>query len=302
MGCGPPGSSVRGDSPGKNTGVGCHALLRVIFPTRGLNPGLPHCRQILYHLSHQGSPRILEWVAYPFSSGSSLPRNRTRVSCIGGGFFTSWATDDALIVHYSYKILIFPEKDFNFNSLRVEMILDTLGLYFLTKNHPKSFCFCVFDSCNLSLGALPCLVANYRGCVCPHLYLLSILQSFLLDFSSFPSQYPLVPLVKSASRSLSFLQPTTSYLILSFQPLSGYLHKTVLKTHEVIKWISNVAKCIQSSPFIPDLHLPLPNPGCHITSSPSHSGPSSGISDAFLLLIFRADPSLIPISSLFTAF
>ena len=44
-----------GDSPGKNTGVGCHALLQGIFPTQGLNPGLPHCRQILYRLSHQGS-------------------------------------------------------------------------------------------------------------------------------------------------------------------------------------------------------------------------------------------------------
>ena len=37
--------------PGQNTGVGCHALLQRIFPTQGLNPGLPHCRQVLYHLS-----------------------------------------------------------------------------------------------------------------------------------------------------------------------------------------------------------------------------------------------------------
>ena len=51
--CGPPGSSVLGDSPGKTTGVGCHALLQVIFPTQGLNL---HCRRILYHLSYQGSP------------------------------------------------------------------------------------------------------------------------------------------------------------------------------------------------------------------------------------------------------
>ena len=57
-------------SPGWNTGVGSCSLLQGIFPTQGLNPGLPHCRQILYQLSHQGSPRILEWVAYPFSSGS----------------------------------------------------------------------------------------------------------------------------------------------------------------------------------------------------------------------------------------
>ena len=51
-----PGSSVHGDSPGKNTGVGCHALLQGIFPTQGLDPGLLHCRQILHHLSHHGSP------------------------------------------------------------------------------------------------------------------------------------------------------------------------------------------------------------------------------------------------------
>ena len=44
------------DSPGKNSGVGCHALLQGIFPTQGLNPCLPHCRRILYCLSYQGSP------------------------------------------------------------------------------------------------------------------------------------------------------------------------------------------------------------------------------------------------------
>ena len=56
MDCSPLGSSVHGDFPGKNTGVGCHALLQGIFPTQGSNPGLPHCRRILYRLSHQGSP------------------------------------------------------------------------------------------------------------------------------------------------------------------------------------------------------------------------------------------------------
>ena len=117
-----PGFSVHGDSPGKITGVGCHALLKRIFPTEELNPGLPHCRQILYCLSHQGrickracsgkdhtamdqaqvsghsvfsltpgpiSPRVLEWVDYPFTRASSQPRNQTRVSCLVGRFFTS---------------------------------------------------------------------------------------------------------------------------------------------------------------------------------------------------------------------
>ena len=60
-----PGSSVHGDSPEKNTGMGCHALLQGIFPTKGSNPCLQHCRWILYHLSHPGSPRILEWVLIP---------------------------------------------------------------------------------------------------------------------------------------------------------------------------------------------------------------------------------------------
>ena len=44
------------DFPGKNTGVGCHCLLQEIFPTQGLNPGLLHCRQMLYGLSHLGGP------------------------------------------------------------------------------------------------------------------------------------------------------------------------------------------------------------------------------------------------------
>ena len=55
------------DFSGKNTGVSCHAHLQGIFPTQGKNPGLPYRRRSLYCLSHQGSPRILEWVAYPFS-------------------------------------------------------------------------------------------------------------------------------------------------------------------------------------------------------------------------------------------
>ena len=49
----------------------------------------------LYCLSHQGRPWILEWVAYPFSRGSSRPRNQIWISCIAGGFFTSWATREA---------------------------------------------------------------------------------------------------------------------------------------------------------------------------------------------------------------
>ena len=55
MDCSLPGSSIHGDSPGKNTGVGCHFLLQGIVLTQGSNLGLLHCRTV-YHLSHQGSP------------------------------------------------------------------------------------------------------------------------------------------------------------------------------------------------------------------------------------------------------
>ena len=60
-----------------------HKVMPLLFRTQGSNPGIPYCRWILYHLSHQGSPRILEWVASPFSRGTSQPSNRTGVSCIG---------------------------------------------------------------------------------------------------------------------------------------------------------------------------------------------------------------------------
>ena len=63
---GPPGSSVHGDSPGKNTEVGCHVLLQGIFPTQELNQSLLHCRRILYQLSYQGNPpAILLLVIHP---------------------------------------------------------------------------------------------------------------------------------------------------------------------------------------------------------------------------------------------
>ena len=83
------------NSPGQNTGVGSLSLLQGILPTQGSNPYLPHCRQILYQLSHEGSSRIVEGVAYPFSSGSSQPRNWTGVSWIAGGFFANWAIREA---------------------------------------------------------------------------------------------------------------------------------------------------------------------------------------------------------------
>ena len=81
------------NSPDQNTGMGSLSLLQGIFPTQGSIPGLQHYWQILC-LSHKGSPRILEWVA--FSRESSPPSNRTRISLIAGGFFTNWAIREPL--------------------------------------------------------------------------------------------------------------------------------------------------------------------------------------------------------------
>ena len=69
------------NSPGQNTAVGSLSLLQEIFPSQGSNPGLPHCMQILYQLSHQGSPSS-NWfcLCHNYSSSglrSSLPGDRT---------------------------------------------------------------------------------------------------------------------------------------------------------------------------------------------------------------------------------
>ena len=85
------------NSSGQHTAVRSTSLLQGICPTQRLNQSFLHCRWILYQLSHQGSPRILGWIAYPFYSGFSWSRNWTRVSCIAGGFFTNLAIREAHI-------------------------------------------------------------------------------------------------------------------------------------------------------------------------------------------------------------
>ena len=75
MDCSPPGSCIHGDSPGKDAGVGCHSLLQGIFPTQESNPGLLFYRQILYHLSFQGSSRA-----------------RTQSSPVGGKPYLPWTS------------------------------------------------------------------------------------------------------------------------------------------------------------------------------------------------------------------
>ena len=113
------------NSLGQNTGMGSLSLLQVFFRTQGSSPGLTHCRWIIYKLSHQESPRILECVAYPFSSGSSQPRDWTQVSCITGGFFISWATREAQEYWSGYPIpsltgLPNPEIELGFPALQTD--------------------------------------------------------------------------------------------------------------------------------------------------------------------------------------
>ena len=134
MDCSLLGSFVHGILQPRILEWGSLSLLQGIFPTQGSNPGLPHGRRILYHLSHQGSlleislthfshifiiktliyylctasssfhgilqGRILEWVAIPFSKGSSQARDWTQVSCTLGRYFTAWDTREDLIIKH----------------------------------------------------------------------------------------------------------------------------------------------------------------------------------------------------------
>ena len=89
--CSLSGSSVHGDSPGKNTSVDCYALLQGIFSTLASNPGLPHCSQILYPLSHQKSPptslaRGFLFAIFPLNFMVLFLKNNTKAET--WGFFS----------------------------------------------------------------------------------------------------------------------------------------------------------------------------------------------------------------------
>ena len=100
MDCSPPGSSVHEEFSRQEYWSRLPCPPPGDLPNLGIKPRSPFCRQILYHLSHKGSPGILERVAYPFSRGSCPPRNGTRVSRIARGFSSSWATREALYAEY----------------------------------------------------------------------------------------------------------------------------------------------------------------------------------------------------------
>ena len=92
--------------------------------------------QILYQLSNKGSPRILEWVAYPFSIESSQPRNRTGVSFIAGRFFTNWAMRKAL-----------PPLSWLYNSFWIPAYFLLLYLVFISLCHNCLLFQLVVSSC-----------------------------------------------------------------------------------------------------------------------------------------------------------
>ena len=118
MDCSPPGSSIHGILQARIPEWVAMPSSRDL-PISGIKLRSPALQAggFFYHLSHQGSPRRLEWVACSFSRGSSWPRNWTRVSCIAGGFFASWATREThsfpLPLHPLTKKLWVPHKIVN---------------------------------------------------------------------------------------------------------------------------------------------------------------------------------------------
>ena len=98
------GSSVHGNSPGKNTGVDCSALLQGIFPTKGSNPSLPHCRWILYCLRHQGRPTM--WVS--FIQTVEGPNRRQKLTL-------SWVRKNSSFL-IGWDIGVFLPSDLNWNT------------------------------------------------------------------------------------------------------------------------------------------------------------------------------------------
>ena len=94
--------------------------------------------------------RILEWVSYPFSRGSSQPRNRTRVSYIGGGFFTNWAIREALILGLLYG--------FPCASVGEESICNVGYLGLIPGKNTGVCCHFLLQRIFLTQGSNPCLL------------------------------------------------------------------------------------------------------------------------------------------------
>ena len=104
--CNPMGLYSPWNSLGQNTGVGSPSLFQGIFPTQGLNPGLPHCQVDSLPDEPQGKPKNTGVGSWFLLQLSSPPRNQTRVSCTAGGFFTKELTGKPSYQVYSNKIFL----------------------------------------------------------------------------------------------------------------------------------------------------------------------------------------------------
>ena len=123
MGCSPSGPSVHRDSPGKNTRVGCHALLQGIFPSQGSNPGLQNCRQILYHLSYQGSAS--EWLNWTELNTVVKIANAKPCSEDGDVWFHQWATLSWKWLSLSLSPVMAPGLNSGFTDWYIESSADS---------------------------------------------------------------------------------------------------------------------------------------------------------------------------------
>ena len=128
MDCSPPGSFVHGDYPSKNARVGCHALLQGIFPNQGSNPGLLYCRQILYCLSHQESPRILEWVQFS-SVAQSCPTLCDPMDCSMPVFLVHHQLPEPTQIHVHVSDAIQPSHSLSSPSPPVFNLSQHQGLF-----------------------------------------------------------------------------------------------------------------------------------------------------------------------------
>ena len=173
------------NSPGQNTGVGSLSLLQ-----GSSQPRSPHCRWILYQLSHQRSPRILEWVAYPFSRASSWPRNWTRVSCTTGGFFTNWAIREGI----KYTSIL--KRSHDFFKMMEWHISEILSMLWSKPRLAKTMYLCTI----LVPYSRPTIIIFYSNLILSIVYLLFYLYSLNLFFS----KWSLISTWKTEEEAYSF--------------------------------------------------------------------------------------------------
>ena len=95
MDCNPPGSSVHGDFPGKNTGVACHTLLQMNLPNSKIKLRSPALQMDSLPSEPPGKAKNIGVGSLSLLQGIFPTQESTRISCVAGGFFTSWALREA---------------------------------------------------------------------------------------------------------------------------------------------------------------------------------------------------------------